>query len=82
MWCLLAVLYLFNSALSRPTSTVSASCLRDELFSSLYRDGVEFCESVIDNHCATVSTPAPYTSIESGEISSYVGCSDIHGLRS
>jgi hypothetical protein len=61
------------------SSTITAedggsTCTKDEVYSSLSKEGREFCESVLEDHCATVSMPPAYTLLEDDEISSYVSC--------
>lgn len=77
MWPVVLVASLLISPLTfaiRPTTTTegSSSCTRDEIYSSLSSEGREFCESLLGDHCATVSTPAAYTGLGDDDVSSYV----------
>ncbi|CAH0051014.1 unnamed protein product [Clonostachys solani] len=79
LWCL-AVSLLLGRAVARPQATTTASpCRKDEIYTSLMReDDGEFCQSVMNDHCVTVSTPEAYTSLGDDEISSYVSIGKAH----
>lgn len=70
----LAALLLVQLARAQITTTYVADlvCTRDEVYSSLSREGREFCESVLGDSCESVSKPGSYSSLADEEISSYV----------
>jgi hypothetical protein len=76
----LAVTVLLGRAVPHPQATTTGSpCRKDEIYTSLMReDDGEFCQSLMNDHCVTVSTPEAYTSLGDDEISSYVSFGRAH----
>lgn len=67
-------LLLLQGASGQITTTYVADliCTRDEVYSSLSKEGKGFCESVLGDSCESVSKPVQYSSLEDEEITSYV----------
>ncbi|KFA55367.1 hypothetical protein S40293_05704 [Stachybotrys chartarum IBT 40293] len=55
-------------------AVVFRSCTKDNLFSSLAEDGINFCSSVLDSHCASVATRTQFTMYKSSLIASQCDC--------
>lgn len=75
MWQVgVAASLLMRGVLGQITTTYVADliCTRDEVYSSLSREGREFCESVLEDSCETLSKPVEYSSLEDEQITSYV----------
>ncbi|CAG9996152.1 unnamed protein product [Clonostachys byssicola] len=73
LWCWTVSLIL-RPAVAHPqaATTTGPPCRKDEIYTSLMReDDGEFCQSLMNDHCVTVSTPEAYTSLGDDEISSY-----------
>lgn len=52
---------------------VVVSCVRDALFTSLYRQGRSFCSDLLENPCGKVTAPPQYLTNDFREVSSQVG---------
>ncbi len=61
------------SAQITTTYVADMVCTRDAVYTSLSREGRDFCVSVVDESCETLSKPAVYSRLGDDEISSYVG---------
>lgn len=69
---LFAVLFLLPGAFAFPAAQNAVSCSRDSLYTSLSRDGGDFCSSMMRTPCEVSSTPTQFTSYSSAKLSSYV----------
>lgn len=70
---LLAIQFLFvHGALAFPAAQNAVSCEHDDLYTSLSRDGGDFCSSMIRTPCEVSSTPTQFTTYSSAKLSSYV----------
>lgn len=71
------LLVCLSGALALPaTQGDSVSCTSDALFTSLSRDGRDFCSSVVEGRCHQGTTPTQYATYEPSVISKHVsrGC--------
>ncbi|KAL7951684.1 hypothetical protein V8C42DRAFT_356831 [Trichoderma barbatum] len=71
---LLTVLYILHGAFAFPAAQNAVSCSRDSLYTSLSRDGGEFCSSMMRTPCEVSSTPTQFTTYSSAKLSSYCAC--------
>ncbi|PTB69067.1 hypothetical protein BBK36DRAFT_1193008 [Trichoderma citrinoviride] len=71
---LLAVLVSFHGVSALPAAQNAASCSYDDLYTSLSREGSEFCSSMVKTPCEVSATPAQFTSYPSDKLSSYCEC--------
>ncbi|KAL7899544.1 hypothetical protein HDV63DRAFT_416393 [Trichoderma sp. SZMC 28014] len=72
---LLAIQFLFlHGAVAFPAAQNAVSCDHDDLFTSLSRDGGDFCSSMIKTPCEVSSTPTQFTTYPSAKLSSYCAC--------
>ncbi|UKZ50029.1 hypothetical protein TrVGV298_004284 [Trichoderma virens] len=71
---LLAILFILRGVFAFPAAQNAVSCSRDALYTSLSRDGGEFCSSMIRLPCEVSSTPTQFTSYSSAKLSSYCAC--------
>ena len=69
---LLAVLVSFHGVSALPAAQNAASCSYDDLYTSLSREGSEFCSSMVKTPCEVTATPTQFTSYPSDKLSSYV----------
>ncbi|UKZ76494.1 hypothetical protein TrVFT333_004200 [Trichoderma virens FT-333] len=70
----LAILFILRGVFAFPAAQNAVSCSRDALYTSLSRDGGEFCSSMIRLPCEVSSTPTQFTSYSSAKLSSYCAC--------
>ncbi|KAL7924827.1 hypothetical protein ACQKWADRAFT_331061 [Trichoderma austrokoningii] len=72
---LLAIQCLFiRGAFAFPAAKNAVSCDHDDLYTSLSRDGADFCSSMIRTPCEVSSTPTQFTTYASTKLSSYCAC--------
>ncbi|EHK44154.1 hypothetical protein TRIATDRAFT_79296 [Trichoderma atroviride IMI 206040] len=72
---LLAIQFLLlHGASAFPAAQNVASCDHDDLYTSLSRDGGDFCSSMIRTPCEVSSTPTQFTTYSSAKLSSYCAC--------
>ncbi|PKK50332.1 hypothetical protein CI102_4718 [Trichoderma harzianum] len=69
-----AVLFILPGVFAFPAAQNAVSCSRDSLYTSLSRDGGEFCSSMMRTPCEVSSTPTQFTSYSSAKLSSYCAC--------
>lgn len=70
---LFAIQFILHGVLAFPAAqNAAASCAHDELYTSLSRDGGEFCSSMVKTPCEVSSTPTQFASYSSAKLSSYV----------
>lgn len=60
------------SALPAAQNAAAASCSYDGLYTSLSKDGGDFCSSMVKTPCEVSVTPTQFTSYPSDKLSSYV----------
>ncbi|KAL6897197.1 hypothetical protein GGI43DRAFT_424209 [Trichoderma evansii] len=65
---------LFRGAFAFPAAQNAVSCDHDSLYTSLSRDGGDFCSSMMRTPCEISSTPTQFTSYSSAKLSSYCAC--------
>ncbi|PNP60324.1 hypothetical protein THARTR1_00348 [Trichoderma harzianum] len=69
-----AVLFILPGVFALPAAQNAVSCSHDSLYTSLSRDGGEFCSSMMRTPCEVSSTPTQFTTYSSAKLSSYCAC--------
>ncbi len=73
MWRLFLSLLAAFCVAALPAANEHGDCSRDELYTSLRRDGEAFCTMILDPECYTsISTPTEFATYDDSELSSYV----------
>ena len=73
---LLAILSILHGVSALPAAQNAASCSYDGLYTSLSKDGGDFCSSMVKTPCEVSVTPTQFTAYPSEKLSSYVSLLD------
>ncbi|PTB44219.1 hypothetical protein M441DRAFT_453820 [Trichoderma asperellum CBS 433.97] len=74
MLLLFTQVLLVCGAFAFPAAQEAVSCEHDSLYTSLSRDGGDFCSSMVRTPCEVSSTPTQFKSYSSAKLSSYCAC--------